>query len=75
MILSHLGTVRLAPQWPGYWACAVAGRCFDAELEPRWQRWRVAERTEHGAIDIGTASTLEGAEQLVLDELLRGDAP
>lgn len=70
LALSRLD-VRMHEERAGLWSGVWWGRCFEAELEPRWQRWRVAERTEHGLLDLGAVPSLEAVEALVLDELMR----
>jgi hypothetical protein len=64
--------VRLHQERPGLWSGTWCGRTYEAELEPRWQRWRVAERTEHGLLDLGAVPSLEAAEALLLAELMGG---
>jgi hypothetical protein len=68
---SDVRRTEVARGWWLFWVTGVGPngdkRWFDAELEPRWQRWRLSVRTKHGAADIATLSQLGHAEDQIVD--------
>jgi hypothetical protein len=55
------------------WSGRVRRHEVEAELEPRWQRWRLAERTRHGLVDLGCATSLLDAQQQLADYVNKVD--
>jgi hypothetical protein len=51
----------------GHWSW----RDYDAELEPRFHRWRVSQRTRLGVRDVACVSRIDQAEDAIVEDLNR----
>jgi len=48
----------------GHWVW----RAYDVELEPRFARWRVSQRTRHGVRDIACVARLLDAQEAIAED-------